>query len=101
MKMASHPQDSGRGRAPETKYVLERRDGLCVARPARSFDYLGGGRVYTRRELDSAIAIGASVTYYAAPPAVKIDGLTRGQAVALGVGSAGVLALLARWLLRK
>jgi hypothetical protein len=78
--------------------MLRHNDGRVVAHEASGYDMLGGGRIFTRAEIDREIAIGASVTYYAVPPAVKVDGLTRGQAVALWAGGATVLALIARWL---
>lgn len=69
-----------------TKYVLYRRDGRLVARTARGIDYLG--RVYTRDEIDRANMIGADVTFYVAPPAVKVGGIPTWLAVLLGIAGA-------------
>lgn len=72
----------------------------------RDLHQSGSGRGYAlgrdvlsaRRAPDE---IGASVTYYAAPPSVKVDGLTRGQATALWAGTAGLLALITRRFMRR
>ncbi len=69
-----------------TRYALLRHRDQLVARPARGLAYLG--RIYSRDELDRANVLGADVTFYAAPPAVKVGGIPTWLAVALGIASA-------------
>ncbi len=81
--------------------LYQQPDGRFVARPAMDIDLIGAiGSVYTRAEIEQS-AIGASVTFELPPAKATVDGLSRGQAVALWAGVVGVLALIARALARR
>ena len=63
-----------------------------IAKKAAGLDFIGE-QLYSREQIERAITLGASVTFYAVPPSAKVDGLTPGQALLAAGGFIGLVVL--------